>query len=224
MYVWLAEGNDKQGDVYTSYTVKRFDMLDDFFMYNGTSIRIGSDMGIRFISSVDAEDIGKLMDGDLITEGTLNGAELTEMGTEFWKTNRLRSLVYGKETNYRFSIYKTVDGRNRFTGPLTNLAASNAVVAEPFSSRPYAVMTFMDANEEKTITLYGGTLKRSIYFVAQQVDAAGSFKGTPYDSSVQKLLDMGEEYYKEQNEKNPEGGNNSGGGTGGAESTNPANS
>lgn len=203
MYVWFAEGNDKQGDVYTSYTVKRFDMLDDFFMYNGTSIRIGSDMGIRFISSVDAEDIGKLMDGDLITEGTLNGAELTEMGTEFWKTNRLRSLVYGKETNYRFSIYKTVDGRNRFTGPLTNLAASNAVVAEPFSSRPYAVMTFMDANEEKTITLYGGTLKRSIYFVAQQVDAAGSFKGTPYDSSVQKLLEMGANYKPEENNTTP---------------------
>lgn len=223
MYVWFAEGTDANNDkIYESYNVKRFDMLDDFFMYNGTSIRIGSDMGIRFISSVDAEDIGKLMDGDLITEGTLSNAVLTEMGTEFWKTNRLRSLVYGKELNYRFSIYKTVEGRNRFTGPLTNLDDSEAVVAEPFFSRPYAVMEFGDEGEEMTITLYGGTLKRSIYFVAQQVDEAGSFKGTPYDSSVQKLLQMGEAYNKEQAEG--DNANGSEGGTGGSESTNSANS
>ena len=201
MYVWLAEGRDKQGDVYTSYAVKRFEKLDNFFMYNGTSIRIGgSDTGIRFISSVDVDDVRSLMDGELIKEGILDGAILTEMGTEFWKTNRARSQVYGGTLGNKFNIYKTVDGRNRFTGMLVNLNASEEVVAEPFFSRPYAVMTFMDANEEKTITLYGGTLERSIYYVAQQVDEAGSFKGTSYDSYVKNLIKMGEEYNKKQSE------------------------
>lgn len=223
MHVWLAEGKDKQGDVYTSYTVERFELLDNFFMYNGTSIRIGgSDTGIRFISSVDVDDVRSLMDGELIEQGILDGATLTEMGTEFWKTNRARSQVYGGTLGKQFNIYKTVDGRNRFTGMLVNLSANKEVVGEPFFSRPYAEMKFGDENNEKTITLYGGTLERSIYYVAQQVDASGSFHGTSYDSYVKNLIKMGEEYHKEQAENDNSDGSE--GGTNGSESANTPNS
>ena len=113
---------------------------------------------------------------------------------------------------------------------MVNLSASEEVVGEPFFSRPYAEMTYMDANEEKTITLYGGTLKRSIYYVAQQVDASGSFKGTSYDSFVQNLLALGKAYEEKQaagnNGNSTEGGTGTGSesGNGGSESTNTPNS
>ena len=196
MYVWYAEGKNKQGDIYTAYTVERFKRLDNFFEYNGTSIRIGgTGNGIRFISSVNETDVRLLMNGTMIEEGALGGAKLTEMGTEFWKTNRARSQVFGGTLGNQFNIYKTVNGRNRFTGMLVNLGASEAVVAEPFFSRPYAVIQLKDT--EETMTLFGGTLERSIYYVAQQVDAAGSFHGTPYDSYVKNLLNLGANYRPE---------------------------
>lgn len=195
MYVWYAEGADKNNDgICDSYKVTRVEALDNFFRYNGTSIRVGgSDNGIRFFSSVDAGDAAKLMKGTLISgsENVLAGAKMTKTGTEFWKRvdNKLRSEVFGGAAGKTFRVFTKKDGRNWFTGVLVGLNTDGQTIYEPIYSRPYAEVKVGD----KTMILYGGILERSILYVAEQNKDIFT-PGTSYDKFVEGLIKKGNEY------------------------------
>ena len=220
MYVWYAEGKDKVGNIYTSYTVTRMEILDNFFAYNGTSIRVGGENnGIRFFSSVDVNDAKKLMNGTLIigTETTLDGAKMTQAGTEFWKTNKIRSEVYGGAVGNSFRVFQTAGGRNWFTGVLVGLDAEPKTVYDPIYSRPYAELEVKIGEEKETVTLFGGILTRSIYYVAQQNKDTFA-EGSSYDKFVENLIAKGSAYEAElKNDSNTESEGNTGA-EGGAES------
>lgn len=195
MYVWYAVGkNPDNSGVYASYEVMRVEALDNFFLYNGTSIRVGgSSNGIRFFSSVDAGDANKLMNGKLITgaDNVLGGATMTKAGTEFWKRadNKLRSEVYGGAAGKNFRVFQKYSGRNWFTGVLVGLDTDGKTIVDPIHSRPYAEIKV----GQKTVTLYGGTLTRSIHYVAtQNKDIFTS--GSSYDKFVEKLIADGDAY------------------------------
>lgn len=198
MYVWYAKGTDANGDgICDSYAVERVTALDNFFKYHGTSIRIGGDgNGIRFFSSVDVSYANKLMNGTLITEGTLKDATMTQAGTEFWKRvdNKLRSEVYGGAAGNSFRVFQKYQNRNWFTGVLVGLGEDAATVVASIYSRPYAEIKIGD----KTATLYGGILDRSIHYVARQNEKTFA-EGTSYYNFVKGLIDMGDEYLAAQN-------------------------
>ena len=192
MYVWYAMGTDANKDgICDSYSVERVKELDGFFQYHGTSIRVGgSSNGIRFFSSVNANDANKLMSGTLITDAdsALYGAKMVSAGTWFKKTNEARSEVYGGKVGKNFRVFQKYAGRNWFTGVLVGLDKKAENVAVPFQTRPFADIDV----DGKTVTLYGGLLKRSIYYVATQNKDV--FNGTSYDSFVENLIKMGYDY------------------------------
>jgi len=168
--------------------------LDDFFQYHGTSIRIGgSSNGIRFFSSVNEADANKLMAGTLTANhkgvaNALSGAKMTSTGTEFWKTedNKLRSEVYGGAVGNSFRTFQKYQGRNWYTGVLVGLEGTGSAVKDLISTRPYAIVQI----DGKTVTLYGGLMARSIYYVAWQ--NRDTFNGTIYDNYVEALIKMGQ--------------------------------
>ena len=192
MYVWLVKGatDPDQDGVFETFTVERISALDNFFKYEGTSIRVGSAKnGIRFFTSVNANDADKLMNGKLITSGSLAGAKMTSAGTEFWKTvgKEQRSEVYGSKAGSSFRVFQTANGRNWFTGVLTGLDTDAQTITDGINTRPYAELKLADGT---TLTLYGGTLNRSIYYVAVQNKdyfAAGS----AHDNFVEGLISKG---------------------------------
>jgi len=203
MHVWYAVGkNPDNNGVYTSYDVERMEMLDDFFVYEGTSIRVGDKKpGIRFFSSVEVEKVNKLLEGELFEDGSLENAVLTSAGTWFKKTNEARSEVYGSEAGYNFRVFARVEDRNWFTGVLVGLEDKVENIVEPFLTRPYAEIQIEEGKDP--VTLYGGILERSIYYVATQ-NKDSFAEGSSHDDYVENLITMGDDYK--------------------AENTNPANS
>ena len=185
MYVWFVKGADSDGDgICDAYTTERVSALDNFFKYEGTSIRVGTAKnGIRFFTSVNAANADKLMKGTLVTGGSLAGSKMVSAGTWFKINNEARSEVYGGAAGSTFRVFQTKDGRNWFTGVLTGLDTDAATIAAKIKSRPYAYIQVGN----QIITLYGGILERSIYEVAKQNQdyfAAGS----AHDQFVEGLI------------------------------------
>ena len=191
MYVWFVEGVDNDGDgICDTYAAERVSELDNFFKYEGTSIRVGSAKnGIRFFSSVDTDDAADLMSGKLITSGSLEGATMTSAGTWFKKvggTKEARSEVYGGSVGSTFRTFQKAEGRNWFTGVLTGLDTTPETIISDIQSRPYAELKV--GNE--TVTLYGGILTRSIFYVANQNKDTFA-EGSAHDKFIEKLISDG---------------------------------
>ena len=66
---------------------------------------------------------------------------------------------------------------------LTDLPGDAQTLAKDILSRPYAV--FQKGND--TIVLYGGSIQRSIYYVALQNKDTWA-TGTAYDNYVEKII------------------------------------
>ena len=202
MYVWYLTLVDKDSDgEYDEYTPERIEELDDFFKYEGTSIRVNfSSNGIRFFTSVDAEKREALINGTLI-QGKLEGYRMIQTGTLYKRytgdgsystlDNSISSDVFGGKAGDAFRIFSTVGGRNWYTGMLTGLGGDPETLDMDIQSRPFAVL---ELNGE-TINLYGGTVRRSIYYVATQNRDYWA-AGTAYDNFVEELIAIVEEARK----------------------------
>ena len=194
MYVWYLTIVDKDSDGdFDAYTAERIEELDDFFKYEGTSIRINfSSNGIRFFTSVNAQKCADLIDGTLL-DGVLEGFKMTRTGTLYKKytgsdsaitfDTGVSSDVYGGKAGNNFRVFSTVGDRNWFTGMLTGLDGDAATLDMDIQSRPYAIL---ELNGE-TVTIYGGTVQRSIYYVATQNRDTWN-PGTVYDNFVENLI------------------------------------
>ena len=200
MYVWSLTYTDQDGDgTMDMCSADRVSELDNYLLYEGTSIRVNySSDGIRFFTSVPAAAQKKLMKGTLLT-GELEGYKLVEMGTLYkWASsgtelrtdNGAVSYVYGGSAGEDFREFSKKNGRSWFTGMLTEIPGDAQTLASDIVSRPYMVLE----RDGEQITLYGGAVQRSIYYVATQ-NADQWASGTDYDNYVENIIATVEAVY-----------------------------
>ena len=196
MYVWYLTWTDENGDgIEDTCTAKRISQLDNFLNYKGTSIRISSNSsnnGIRFFTDVPAVVQTALTNGTLLS-GMLEGYKLVEMGTLYkWAAsgtdltvdNGAISYVYGGDAGEKFRLFSKEGSYNRFTGMLVGLDGDAKTLTADIVSRPFAVLENASGDQ---ITLYGGSIQRSIYYVALQNRDYWD-EGTAYDKYIESII------------------------------------
>ena len=150
-----------------TYTSEEIGALDDLLKYSGFSIRITGVPGIRMITSV-RESLKKY----LIDTG-IEGYKLTEYGTLVQWENELNGAALTFETcgdryaaAYKQGVSDPVFGRDGEYLMYTNVFVgfTDAQCAQELVMRPYMKLN----NGEDEMVLYGGTLQRSIGFIALQ--------------------------------------------------------
>ena len=170
MYVWELSFHgeeDAQWNTEESYTAERVEELDDIMLYAGTSIRMTGKQGIRVITSIDSERRSTLINSNLA------GFSLKEYGTMFcWAQNEdgtpKAEPTQGAATSYAYlkgqrdSIFYNTGSAIQYTGMLVDL--QDELLDDDLLFRPYMVL---EKNGVEYI-LYGGTLQRSIGYVAYQ--------------------------------------------------------
>lgn len=161
MQVWLLEQQVE------GYVLQPMEQLADILVYRGASIRIRGNKGIRLITGVP-EDKKKT----LIQSG-IDGWKLLEYGTLVaWDTEHpAGELLLDKKYShsavaYRRGkadpIFRSKDGLCEYTNVLVNLTDEKCV--PQLAMRPYMKLE----REGETLVLYGGTVTRSIGYIASQ--------------------------------------------------------
>ena len=164
VFVWQLTFSEETG-----YTAERLAELDDIMKYAGTSIRITGNQGIRFITSVpeakkQALTGAGLAGYQLVEYGTLMG--WYRSGTDLLYGVNAKSVAYDRSSNTD-SVFNRADGMVQFTGMLTNLELDQST--KDLVTRPYMVLERTnEAGETEQVVLYGGSLVRSIGYVAYQ--------------------------------------------------------
>lgn len=175
-----------------AYTATEEPELTDLLTYHGFSIRVTGKTGIRFKTGISAELRGKL------TAAGVNGYKLKEYGTLVMNNaNRDQypmirggekvagGISYGKDGNGTMQdvVFETVEGRYRYTSVLVGLPVEQ--YKTEFAFRGY-IMLEKDGVET---TLYGPVVARSIYSLAQQLLAQGSYPaGSEAEAFLKKLV------------------------------------
>ena len=142
--------------------------LENLLQYSGCSIRINGKPGIRMITSLTKEA------KELLKKGKLAGYTLEEYGTVAqWSKNlsgQPLTLSTGN-SNYAYKkgvsdpIFANVGNLTQYTNVLVWDSLPDAQLAQDILMRPYIILSNEDG---ETVTLYGGTVSRSIGYVAQQ--------------------------------------------------------
>ena len=150
-------------------TVKRIPELDNLLKYSGSSIRITGKKGIRMITSINQATRNAL------TGSGLAGFTLLEYGTALCRSSVLEGgapLVLGGagvKSNYAYKkgvadpVFKYTGGMIQYTNVLVGF--TDADCKEDIAMRPY--IKLQDKSGE-VITIYGGTVYRSIGYIAYQ--------------------------------------------------------
>lgn len=174
MYVWMLSQEDGM------YVSTRVSALDNILAYAGSSIRIAGKKGIRMITGV-TETAKKGLTGSkgfegytLVEYGTivawvedLKGADLV-LSTPGVKGGQAYSKAAKKD-----AVYKKTNGRVQYTNVLVGFTEEQC--KPDLAMRPYMILEDAEGNQ---YILYGGTVERSIGYIAYQNRAA--FKsGTP---------------------------------------------
>ena len=146
--------------------VERLSAFDNLLRYAGTSIRLTGNKGIRMITSVDGA-----LKSALIKEG-MYGLSLVEYGTVLARASAIGggdlTLQNGK-SNYAYKrgvadpVFAYAGSLVQYTNVLVGF--SNEDCKEDIAMRPYMIL--QDA-AGTSYTLYGGTVYRSIGYVAYQ--------------------------------------------------------
>ena len=146
--------------------VERLSAFDNLLRYAGTSIRLTGKKGIRMITSVDGA-----LKSALIKEGVY-GLSLVEYGTVLARASAIGggdlTLQNGK-SNYAYKrgvadpVFAYAGSLVQYTNVLVGF--SNEDCKEDIAMRPYIIL--QDA-AGTSYTLYGGTVYRSIGYVAYQ--------------------------------------------------------
>lgn len=186
MYVWMldyAKG---------AYSATYEPMLEDLLVYEGFSIRITGISGIRCMTSINEGVRNTLISGNI------DGYSMSESGTLIMLDKNLstrpfvvngektaKGLSYGVNTSGGIDnvIFETVDGRQRFTAVLVDIAAKNY-------KTKYAFKGYVTLNKgAKTTTIYGPTVSRSIYELAEKYINRNSYPvGSSQYNYLQKII------------------------------------
>ena len=175
----------------TGSTAAEIPDFQNLLTYAGCSIRISGKQGIRMITSLD-ETTKKILTGK-----GLNGYTLEEYGTVVSWTENLTGenfLRLGESyarSNYAYlkgkadPVFARKNGVMQYTNVLLLENLTAADYDKNLTLRAYIKLKDADGN---TVTLYGGTVTRSIYYVATQNE--GEYKpGTTGYKFVHKIID-----------------------------------
>ena len=161
--------------------------LENLLQYSGCSIRITGKPGIRMITSLTKEA------KELLKKGELAGYTLEEYGTVAqWSENlggQPLTLSTGN-SNYAYKkgvsdpVFANVGNLTQYTNVLVWDSLPDEKLAQDILMRPYIILS----KDGETVTLYGGTVSRSIGYVAQQ--NADTFpKGSAGYNYVHNIID-----------------------------------
>lgn len=164
--------------------------LGNLLRYSGCSIRITGKPGIRMITSLTKEAKAAL------TKANLAGYTLEEYGTvAVWSSdldNQPLTLNTKKSrSNYAYKrgvsdpVFANVGALTQYTNVLVWDSLEAGKYAEDIVMRPYIKLI---NKEGETVVLYGGTVSRSIGYVAQQ-NANTFTKGTAGYKYVHEIID-----------------------------------
>ena len=173
-------------------TAREITELQDLLTYAGCSIRISGKQGIRMITALD--EVTK----KALTGKGLAGYTLEEYGTVVSWTNALGNgsfLRLGESyarSNYAYRkgkadpVFARKNGIIQYTNVLVLENLTEADYDKDLTLRAYIRLRNTETGE--TVTLYGGTVTRSIYYVAKQ--NADTYKpGTAGYKFVHKIID-----------------------------------
>ena len=161
MDVWLLEQQVE------GYVLQPMEQLADILVYRGASIRIRGNKGIRLITGVPEDK------KETLIQSGIDGWKLLEYGTLVaWDTEHpAGELLLDKKYShsavaYRRGkadpIFRSKDGLCEYTNVLVNLTDEKCV--PQLAMRPYMTLE----REGETLVLYGGTVTRSIGYIASQ--------------------------------------------------------
>ena len=161
MQVWLLEQQVE------GYVLQPMEQLADILVYRGASIRIRGNKGIRLITGVPEDK------KETLIQSGIDGWKLLEYGTLVaWDTEHpAGELLLDKKYShsavaYRRGkadpIFRSKDGLCEYTNVLVNLTDEKCV--PQLAMRPYMTLE----REGETLVLYGGTVTRSIGYIASQ--------------------------------------------------------
>ena len=175
----------------TGSTAREITELQDLLTYAGCSIRISGKQGIRMITALD-EATKKALTGK-----GLAGYTLEEYGTVVSWTDALENgsfLRLGEDYarfNYAYRkgkadpVFARKNGIIQYTNVLVLENLTEADYDKDLTLRAYIRLRNTETGE--TVTLYGGTVTRSIYYVAKQ--NADTYKpGTAGYKFVHKII------------------------------------
>lgn len=149
--------------------------LDNLLQYSGSSIRITGKKGIRMITSLTKENKAAL------TGKGLGGYKLLEYGTALCWVSEIAAgdaLVLGRpftRSNHAYKkdvadpVFATSGNLIQYTNVLVGF--TNDQCKDDIAMRPYIILEDAQGNQ---VTLYGGTIYRSIGYIAYQ--NRGAFK------------------------------------------------
>ncbi len=175
----------------TGSTAREITELQDLLTYAGCSIRISGKQGIRMITALDEANKKAL------TGKGLAGYTLEEYGTVVSWTDALENggfLRLGESyarSNYAYRkgeadpVFARKNGIIQYTNVLVLENLTEADYDKDLTLRAYIQLRNTETGE--TVTLYGGTVTRSIYYVAEQ--NTDTYKpGTPGHKFVHKII------------------------------------
>ena len=164
MQVWKVEKNPEG-----IFAAERIEEFDNLLQYSGASIRIVGVKGIRMITSITKGNKSAL------TGEGLAGYTLEEYGTALcWATDLApgEDLVLGKEytrSNYAYKkgvadpIFAQTAELIQYTNVLVGFSDDQCI--PDIVMRPYIILSDAEGNQ---VTLYGGSIYRSIGYIAWQ--------------------------------------------------------
>ncbi len=160
MQVWVLTNKDG------TYTMTHLSELDNLLRYSGSSIRMTGNKGIRMITSM-SEDLKN----KLINKG-VGGFTLQQYGTCVAWDSALGGaypVLGNSKSAYAYKrgaadpVFARGGGLISYTNVLVGF--TNAQCKPDMAMRPYAVLADKNGN---TYTVYGGTIHRSIGYIALQ--------------------------------------------------------
>lgn len=171
-----------------SYVAKRYYGFDDLLRYAGSSIRITGNKGIRMITGITEQAKGAL------TGSGIAGYTVVETGTLLAWSDRVQneSLTFDTQGVSRGKAYvkgKTnpvfskSGGIEYYTNVLVGFNTADQYKRD-MAMRPYIILADKSGNQ---VVLYGGTLHRSIGYIAQQ-NANAFSKGTAAYNYVHGII------------------------------------
>ena len=210
-----TEGTNTQGDSYPSgMQVFKLDEnnhpteiteLGNLLRYSGCSIRITGKPGIRMITSLTKEAKAAL------TKADLAGYTLEEYGTVVaWDNGSGDQPLTLSTGNSNFAyrkgvsdpVFANVGNLTQYTNVLVWDSLTDAQLAQDILMRPYIILN----KDGQTVTLYGGTVSRSIGYVAQQ-NADAFPEGSAGYKYLHDIIDRVETYKQNSGSTTTSGGN-----------------
>lgn len=176
MYVWTV--TEKGG----SYIAKRYYGFNDLLRYAGSSIRITGKKGIRMITGMASGTKSALANGGVlgytvVETGTLLAwSDRVENGSLTFDTpgvSRGKAYVAGKQD----PVFNKSNGVANYTNVLVGFSSADQYKRD-MAMRSYAILKDSSGNQ---LVVYGGTVQRSIGYIAEQNASAFNPGTSAYD-------------------------------------------